>query len=195
MRDTEELVSDVARAVRDGDARVRTPSGTIDLSPPWERLRVDEAFRRHAGLELDAIRDDEDAFYRAFVERVEPVLGRERPVFLTHWPAHAAALARLHRDDARFADRVEAFAGGLELSNGFSELTNADEQRARLEADDRERVARGLPRYPLDERFLGALEDGIPPSGGNALGLDRLVMLVLELDHIEDAVAFGSRRR
>jgi lysyl-tRNA synthetase class 2 len=195
MRDTEELVAHVARTVRDGDTRVSTRDGvTIDLAPPWDRMTVDEALRLHAGTTLAALADDEDAFDRAFVEKLEPVLGRERPVFLTHWPARAAALARLCPDDPTLADRVEAFAGGLELSNGFGELVDAKEQRARLERDDRERARRGLPRYPIDERFLSALEEGLPPCAGNALGLDRLVMLVLELDDIADALAFPSGR-
>jgi lysyl-tRNA synthetase class 2 len=83
---------------------------------------------------------------------------------------------------------------GVELCNGFGELTDPAEQRARFEHDQRERERLGLPVYPIDERFLSALEQGIPPSGGNALGLDRLVMLALGAAHIEDVLAIPCSR-
>jgi len=92
------------------------------------------------------------------------------------------------------AERFEAYVAGVELCNGFGELTCPDEQRARLEADQAERAARALPVYPLDERFLRALAEGMPPSGGNALGLDRLVMLALGAAHIEDVIAIPRSR-
>ena len=100
-----------------------------------------------------------------------------------------ASLARKKPGSPEVAERFEAYVAGIELCNGFGELTCPDEQRARLLADQAERRARGLPVYPIDERFLRALEEGIPPSGGNALGLDRLVMLALGAAHIEDVIA------
>ncbi len=105
-----------------------------------------------------------------------------------------ASLARLIPGKPDRADRFEAFVNGMELCNGFGELVDPIEQRARLERDQATRAARGLPVYPIDERFIAALHEGIPPSGGNALGIDRLVMLLLGVDRIEDAVAFGSER-
>jgi lysyl-tRNA synthetase class 2 len=127
-------------------------------------------------------------------ERVEPQLGRGRPTFLTGWPASMASLARLDPQDPSVAERVEAFVDGMELSNGFSELIDAREQRARLLRDQAARAAEGKAVYPVDERFLGALAEGIPPSGGNALGVDRLVMLVLGARHIDDVVAIPPAR-
>src|SRR5690606_10955808 len=127
-------------------------------------------------------------------ERIEPGLGYPKPVFLTHWPASMASLARLSPEDPRFADRVEAYVDGVELSNGFGELVDPQEQRARLERDRDERRRTGRDDYPIDERFLAALEEGIPPSGGNALGFDRLVMLLTGTTNIGDVVTFPQSR-
>jgi lysyl-tRNA synthetase class 2 len=194
MHDTEELVAHVARAVNDGSTVVVRGGRAIDLAPPWDRLTVAEAFERHAGVRVEDVLPDETRFFELLATRIEPALGLDRPVFLTHWPRAMASLARLHPNDPSVAERVEAFAAGIELSNGFSELVDPVEQRARLEEDDRTRATLGLPRYPIDERFLGALAEGLPPSAGNALGVDRLVMLLLGEAHIEDVVAFPSRR-
>ena len=189
MRDTEEMVAHVARAVLGG-----TRVGSIDLAPPWDRLTVDEAFERHAGLRTVDVLPDEERFFRVLTETIEPMLGTERPVFLTEWPSSMASLARVlpHRPDR--ADRFECFAAGVELCNGFGELTDPVEQRARLERDRAARDLVGLPVYPIDERFLAALEEGMPPSGGNALGVDRLVMLLLGAPQIDDVVAIPDAR-
>jgi lysyl-tRNA synthetase class 2 len=194
MQDTEELVAHTAHVVL-GTTRLRSRDGaTIELEPPWERLTVDEAWIRYAGVRVDEVLPDEDRFFLLFAERVEPQLGRERPTFLTEWPASMASLARLLPDRRDRADRFEAFVDGLELCNGFGELVDAAEQRARLERDREVRTARGLPVYPIDERFLAALEEGIPPSGGNALGFDRLVMLLTGARTIDDVVTFSNAR-
>jgi lysyl-tRNA synthetase class 2 len=134
---------------------------------------------------LDDVVDDDDAFYRVLVEDIEPQLGKERPVFLTRYPARMASLARLCPDDPSVADRFEAYIDGIELCNGFGELTDATEQRRRFEADLAARKRLGRPSYPIDEDFLAALEH-MPASGGNALGVDRLVMLLLR----DDVIAF-----
>jgi lysyl-tRNA synthetase class 2 len=194
MRDTEQLVAHVARALSGGEAVLHTSQGPIDVTPPWPRLTVREAFARHCGLELDDVVHDEDRFYRELVERIEPALEGMGAVFLTEYPASMASLARKKPDDPRVAERFEAYVGGIELCNGFGELTDADEQRARFVHDQRERERLGLPVYPIDERFMAALEQGIPPSGGNALGLDRLVMLALGAAHIEDVLAIPRSR-
>lgn len=191
MRDTEQMVAHAARTVL-GTTRVEGERGAIELAAPWERLTVDEAFERYAGVRVADVLPDEERFFRILTETIEPELGRARPVFLIEWPASMASLAQLLPNGR--ADRFEAFVDAMELCNGFGELTDAVEQRARLQHDQRAREARGLPVYPLDERFLAALEEGMPPSGGNALGVDRLVMLLLGARDIDDVVALSAAR-
>lgn len=193
LAETEELVAFVATDVL-GSPRIRFRGHEVDLSPPWERMTVREAFRKYANADADALLADETEFYRVLVERIEPELGRGKPTFLYGYPASQASLARLDPHDPSVAERVEAYVEGVELSNGFGELTNADEQRARLAADDAAREREGKPRYPVDERFLAALESGIPPCVGNALGFDRLVMLLCDAASIEDVVSFSNAR-
>jgi lysyl-tRNA synthetase class 2 len=166
----------------------------VDVAPPWERLRVDDAFRKFAGVEVDAVLPDEERFFRILVDEIEPNLGCPRPTVLTHWPASMASLARLHPHDPKWADRVEVYIDGVELSNGFGELIDPGEQRHRLERDRDARRRLGLDEYPIDEAFLSALEEGLPPCGGNALGLDRLVMLLTGAPCIDRVVAVPSRR-
>ena len=191
MRDTEELVASVAQTVL-GSTVIPGLGGAaaIDVAAPWHRLTIREAFRQCAGLDADAL--DDERFYRTLTETIEPKLGFPKPVFLTEWPARMASLARLCPHDATVAERFEAFVGGVELSNGFGELTDPSEQRARLFHDQEARRATGKAVYPIDERFLSALGEGMPPSGGNALGVDRLVMLVTGASDIREVLAFAE---
>lgn len=159
---------------------------------PWARTTVREAFREHAGVELETLRGDDDAFFRRWVERVQPRLGQDRPVFVTDWPASMASLARLKENG--MADRFEAFYRGVELCNGYGELTDPKEQRKRLERDLAERRAASKPLYPIDERFLEALERGMPESGGNALGFDRLLMVLERAESIQAVMPFPENR-
>jgi elongation factor P--(R)-beta-lysine ligase len=191
MRDTEELAAELARLVNDKPLLQRA-GRTIDLTPPWQRLTVSEAFARFAGADALALASDEDKFYRVLVEQVEPKLGTERPTFLTHYPARMASLARLVPGRAEVADRFEAYIDGIELCNGFGELTDAREQRSRMVRDQAARERLGKTAYPIDEKFIAALEQGLPPSGGNALGMDRLIMLLLGADDIQGVMAFPT---
>jgi lysyl-tRNA synthetase class 2 len=122
---------------------------------------------------------------------VEPELGLERPTFLIDWPASMAALSRLKADDPRWAERFELYAGGLELANGFSELTDAGEQRARLLEEQALRRRLGRPVLPLDERFLAALPR-MPDAGGVAVGFDRLLMLLTGAGAIGEVLLFPA---
>ena len=117
------------------------------------------------------------------------------PLLVTDWPAPMASLARLKPGDPTLAERMELYCGGLELANGFFELTDPAEQRRRFEADLAQRRAQGLPAVPLDEAFLAALEEGMPPAVGMALGLDRLAMLLSGAPHIRDVMPFGWDER
>ena len=178
MRDTEDLIAYVAEALGAPCA--------AELWSPWPRLTVDEAFRRYAEAVIDA--SDEERFFRVWAEQVQPELGQDRPVFVTDWPAPMASLAKINEDGT--ADRFEAFFRGIELCNGFGELTDPEEQRKRFERDQADRLASGRAVYPIDEKFLQALEVGMPESGGNALGVDRLIMLLSEADTIQAVMPF-----
>ncbi|RUX74534.1 MULTISPECIES: EF-P lysine aminoacylase EpmA [unclassified Mesorhizobium] len=178
-----------------------------------ERLTVADAFAHHAGIDLlatvaadgstdrDALHaalthaglrtapDDSwaDLFSRVMVEKVEPFLGQGRATILCEYPVAEAALARPSQRDPRLAERFELYCCGVELANGFGELTDADEQRRRfvIEMDEKQRVYG--ERYPLDEDFLSALAI-MPPASGIALGFDRLAMLATGAQKIEDVI-------
>jgi lysyl-tRNA synthetase class 2 len=214
MEDLERLVEACARALSpDGTPRAVRGGEPLDLAAPFDRLTVTEAFRRGAGIDLPACGNDagrlaeaarragldpgppgepfDDVFFRVMLDAVEPRIGRARPVYLTDWPAPMAALSRVRTDDARFAERFELYTGGLELANGFSELTDAAEQRRRLVAEQEQRRRLGRPVHPLDERFLAALQR-MPPAGGVAVGLDRLLMLLVGAETIADVLLFPA---
>jgi lysyl-tRNA synthetase class 2 len=188
MRDTEDLVAMVT------GGRVTLGERTIDTRAPVERWTVCEAFDRFAGVRedetLDLAANDEERYFELMVDAVEPGLAAlDHAVFLVDYPASQASLARKRPDDPRVAERFELYVAGVELCNGFGELTDVAEQRARLERDREERSTRGLPVYPIDEKFVDALAH-VPPSGGNALGLDRLVALVCGGTEIQRVMAF-----
>ena len=212
MADLEALVEACARALSpDRAARAIRGGATLDLAAPFERLTVAEAFRRHAGIDLAACGNDaarladaarragldpgppgepfDDVFFRVMLEAVEPRIGAARPCYLLDWPAPMAALSRLRRDDPRFAERFELYAGGLELANGFSELNDAAEQRRRLVAEQEQRRRLGRPVHPLDDRFLEAV-GRMPEAGGVALG--RLLMLLAGAEAISDVLLFPA---
>jgi lysyl-tRNA synthetase class 2 len=191
MQDTEQLVA----AVTGG--RVTLGPRTVDVRPPAQRLTVCEAFERFAGVGADETLamsvSDEDRFFRLLVENVEPALERlDHAVFLTEYPVSQASLARKKPGDARVAERFELYVAGVELCNGFGELTDAAEQKERFLRDQETRRERGLPVYPVDARFVEALERGLPPCAGNALGVDRLVALACGTTEIRSVMAFAD---
>jgi lysyl-tRNA synthetase class 2 len=142
------------------------------------------ALAAEAGVLLRPGETWEDLFFRLLLERIEPRLGRANPTFLTHWPAAQAALARRDPADPRVAERFELFVCGIELANAFVELTDPVEQRERFVADRALRHALYGPDWDMDEDFLMALTEGMPPSAGIALGFDRLAMIASGADRI-----------
>ena len=209
-QDTEQMVSAVAQEVL-GAIRLLHRNRPVDLTPPWERITVQDAVLRHARIDLAAHPDApslcrsarengfsavapddawEVAFFKVFLDGVEPHLGRGRPTILMDYPASMAALARRKADAPGLAERFEVYIAGVELANAFSELNDPREQRARFLAEQAERRAHGGAPPPLDDRFLSAMEAGIPPAGGIALGVDRLVTLLTDEDDIRDVMAF-----
>ncbi|MBX3568093.1 MAG: EF-P lysine aminoacylase GenX [Rhizobiaceae bacterium] len=200
-------------ARRSGVARFAFRGREADPFATPERLTVRDAFSRHAGIELmasiradgstdrDALHaavdaagirtasDDNwaDLFSRVMVEKIEPNLGIGRATVLCEYPTAEAALARPTAHDPRVAERFELYCCGVELANGFGELTDAAEQRRRFEAEMDEKHRVYGERYPLDEDFLAALAI-MPEASGVALGFDRLVMLATGARHIEDVL-------
>jgi lysyl-tRNA synthetase class 2 len=177
---------------------------------PAERLSYREALRRHAGV--DAFGSTEDELLAAArrhgiqcdaeLDRdatldllmglvVGPRLGRNNPCFVCDYPATQAALARLKPGLPRVAARFELYLDGLELANGFHELAQAEEQRARFTHELALRAQRGQVQSPLDDNFLAALMSGLPDCAGVALGFDRLVAIALGADKLADAMAFS----
>jgi lysyl-tRNA synthetase class 2 len=197
LRDTEAIVSAVVRRLSGGTV-LRTAAGRrLDVRPPFPRTTVRDAFKKHAGVAdaVDLAATDETRFFELLVDRVEPALARSpHPWILHEFPRTQGALARPCSTDASVVERFEVYAAGIELSNGFGELTDPVEQRLRFEAEVERRRREGGRAQPLDERFLAALEEGLPPSGGNALGMDRLVALALGERRIADVMAFPRER-
>jgi elongation factor P--(R)-beta-lysine ligase len=207
--DYERIMSDLERALAD----VERTAGRSEIFGrlPFERVTVRDALLRSTGIDLRNCSDAvslaraaeeagvrtvpgeafEDVFFRVFLERVEPTLGRERPTFVFDYPAPMASLARLKPEDPPVAERFELYAQGLELANGFSELNDALEQRRRLQEEQALRRVTGRPAYPIDERFLEAV-GRMPPSGGVAVGLDRVLMLLLGAERIDEVLLFPA---
>ena len=186
MREIEEIVGAAAASMHVGE--VYYGEASCDLRPPWTRLNVDAAFRQYAGWSPSEA-FDEDRFYFDLVDKVDRHLGRDRPTILFHYPTPLAMLAQLHPADSRIARRFEVYLAGIEIANAFEELTDAQEQRRRFEADLERRRQQGKPIYPIDEVFLRAVGE-MPPCSGIAVGVDRLVMLLLGADKVGDVMAF-----
>jgi len=129
-----------------------------------------------------------------FSEIIEPKIGNESPCFVYNFPCSQASLAQLCPDDSRVAQRFECYFKGVELVNGFNELTDMDLQHQRFQCDNLERQRISLPEKPIDKDFLMALSHGLPQCSGVALGIDRLIMLALKVDHIEQVISFPIDR-
>jgi lysyl-tRNA synthetase class 2 len=192
LADTETLIVALAEQLGMSESLV-VRGRRISLKRPFLRISVDDAFRRYAGVDDVSLLAERDPskYFELLVSHVEPALAKlDQPVFLTRYPASQAALSRRCSDDPRFAERAELYVAGIELCNAYGELSSPEEQRRRFEEEVASRRAQGQPEYPLDERFLGALFEGMPQSAGNALGLDRLMMLLLEQPSIAETLAF-----
>jgi elongation factor P--(R)-beta-lysine ligase len=202
------------RLMSEVESLVRELLGPAGAGRPAERITYREAFLRELQLDpIDASLEDIERLTRALGYRpqgaaaerdahlellmgsvVGPRLGRDTLAFVHRYPASQAALARLDAHEPAVALRFELYAEGIELANGFEELTCAREQRSRFERDLLERTRLGLPALGMDERLLGALAASLPECSGVALGFDRLVMLALGAQHIDEVLAFPIER-
>ena len=180
----------------------------IDLTPPWERLSVKEAFLKYADVDEETLLDKiklmqkaiakgyrqitswEEAFDQILLNEVEPNLGQGKPTILYDYPIQLGAYAQAKKTDPRYAERFEVFINGLELGNAFSEITDPKTQAEVMDKDANERQKLGKQLLPIDEDFLTAMTAGLPKVSGIAVGVDRLVMLFADTDKIEDVIMF-----
>jgi len=208
---TEELVAFVARETL-GTTTVERDGDTIDLSPPWRRVTLRDAILDETGVDIAAITDrdelaaqmksrglevGEGAGWGKLVDEllsklVEPKL--IQPTFVLDYPVELSPFARPHRSEPGLVERFEGFVGGVEIANAFSELNDPDEQRARFEEQQRLQLAGDEDVQPFDEDYLRALEQGMPPTGGLGLGIDRLVMILSGRHSIREVVLFPALR-
>ncbi|MGQ9859448.1 MAG: EF-P lysine aminoacylase EpmA [Thermodesulfobacteriota bacterium] len=212
MEDCEELICHLA-TLTGNHGSIQHGESPLDLSRPWPRLTVREVMRQYASVDVDQIGslEDmvrvangkgytevdsswpwEDIFYRIFLQEVEPQLPKSRPFFLVDYPLEMGSLARRKPDAPRWVERFELYLGGLELANGFSELTDPLEQEARLISERSQRERAGKELYPVDRSFLEALQRGIPEAAGVALGVDRLLMVLTGSSDIKDVIPFPA---
>ncbi len=181
-----------------------------NLSSPWEKITVAEAFRRFVGIDVETLLSEtkllevgrqkgyqitsdttwEQVFHQLLMNEIEPFLGMVVPTVLMDYPAVLCPLCQTTPDDERFAQRFEVYLAGLELGNAFGELTDPVKQKANCLADLAERRKLGKTEYPLDEEFIAALESGMPTTSGIAVGLDRVVMLFADAASLQEVMFF-----
>jgi lysyl-tRNA synthetase class 2 len=212
MEDCEKLVHFLTTRLFENDF-LQYQGSNINVSPPWPRLKVRDAFLEYAGIQHEDFEDPvrlreaalkkgykvnektpfEDVFFLIFMNEIEPKLGFDKPVILFDYPIQMAALSKACEDDPRYAERFEIYIAGMELANAFTELNDPDEQRKRLEAERLERQKLQKDDYPVDQSFISALEFGMPPSAGPALGVDRLIMLLTDTPDINNVLFFPHK--
>jgi lysyl-tRNA synthetase class 2 len=202
------LVAHVAERVL-GTTKVERDGTEIDLTPPWERLTLRDAVRERAGIDLAewpsreelagalGRKPEADEGWGKLVDGVlsklvEPTL--VQPTFIVDYPVELSPFAKKHRTEEGFVERWEAFAGGIEIANAFTELNDPDEQRRRFEQQLEELRRGDEDAQPFDEAFVEALELGMPPTGGVGLGIDRLVMVLTGARSLREVVLFPAMR-
>jgi len=186
MDQCEALIFSVARDL--GVSEIIRQNKQINFCPPWEKISVEDAFSKYAPFSLEYALA-RDTFDEILVDYIEPHLGINKPSFIYDYPAKLAALAKLNENNHSLSERFELYIGGLEIANGFSELTDALEQRRRFEEALEKRSAKNWTRYPMPEKFLQTLET-MPSCAGIALGIDRLAMILTGATSIDEVVAF-----
>ncbi len=202
MEDVENLLRRLAR-LSSGAEEIRRGGRRIPLSPDWERQEMEDAFAELLGCpvgDADALRAAlsgrgiragpsetwEELFFRSLVDVIEPSLAERGAVFLTGFPVVLAGMAKRREGSADVSERFEGYLAGIELVNGYEELTDAGEQETRLAELSERHAHQTGERLPVDPEFLAALRKGLPPCSGAALGMDRLMMLLLAAETIAD---------
>ncbi|MDR0519153.1 MAG: lysine--tRNA ligase [Clostridiales Family XIII bacterium] len=211
MRLTENIVSKAALAAT-GSMTITYQGKTFDLTPPWERISMQDAVKKWAGVDFDAIQTDEEARAAAKEKGVEEAdkLTRglaivelfemycedhlEGPVFITGHPVEISPLSKRDPADTRITRRFEAYINTWEIANGFSELNDPIDQYQRFKDQQSQLEAGDDEAHPMDEDFVNALEVGLPPTGGLGVGIDRVVMLILDAPTIRDVILFPTMK-
>jgi len=195
MNDTENLFKYVGQKLK--VEKLKYKNKEIEYLNGWKKVSVKELWQKYLQENLDDYLDVknlkeltkkrgwsvdendtyEDLFYKIFLNEIEVHLGIEKPIFVYDYPAQMCSLSRLCKNDDRYAERFELYIGGLELANAFGELTDAKAQKVNLEKDQLLRRELNKEIWPIDENFIAALDSGLPPAGGIALGVDRMVVL------------------
>jgi len=202
------LVSHVAQTVL-GTTKVERDGAEIELAPPWKRITLRDAIGEETGIDVIEHPDRDSLAQAMGVEprpehgwgklvddllskAVEPKL--IQPTFITDYPVEMSPFAKAHRTDEGLVERWEAYVGGFEIANAFSELNDPDEQRRRFEAQAAELARGDAEAQPMDLNYIQALESGMPPTGGVGLGIDRLVMLLTGAKSLREVVLFPAMR-
>lgn len=172
-----------------GSDKLKYQGGDYDLSTPWPRISVAEAFKKFAHKNVLKVSDGD--FYKIFFNEIEPALAKShKPFFIYDYPISQASLSRPKRLDPRFAERFEVFLAGIELGNCFSELIDAKAQKKRFEKEKILRQAQDKTDYPIDSDLIEALKSGLPEVSGIAVGVDRLIMLAADVPSVADTLFF-----
>ena len=211
MEITENLVAYVAKEVL-GTTKVEYQGKTIDFTPPWKRIKMQDAVKEHTGVDFDKINTDEEAIEVAKEHKLEIKPGMTRghvisemfeefceqymdqPTFIIGHPVEISPLAKRNPDDSRITNRFEAFANCWEIANAFSELNDPIDQRERFEEQLRQKEYGDDEAHPMDEDFLNAIEVGLPPTGGLGIGVDRLIILLTNQASIRDVIFFPTMK-
>jgi lysyl-tRNA synthetase class 2 len=187
MDHCEELIRYIGESINCGESIVYQ-GRQIDLKGPWPRISVNNAFEKYASKSLEKALSH-NKFDETLALEIEPHLGIGKPLFLYDYPESQRAFSKIKAQEPDFAERFELYIQGMEICNAFSEITDPDEQRKRFEEERSARKKSGKKVYPMPEKFLQVLKD-MPKASGNALGIDRLVMLFADTTVIDDVVAF-----
>ena len=169
-----------------GGTKIKSRGYEVELGGEWTLLPVREAFRRYANVSADEVAEQESLFEEILVEKVEPNLPKDRPCVLIDYPVRFGAFARAKASDPTLAERWEVYVAGVELANTYGELIDPVVQRERFAAARATRKRLGLTEYPEPTAFLDAIDRGMPPAAGSALGFDRLVMLLAGADSLSE---------
>jgi lysyl-tRNA synthetase class 2 len=207
----EEMIPWVAHTVL-GTTTLSYQGQTVDLRPPWRRVTLRDAIHEQTGIDVEAFPEASELYQQVahldlelsptsprgkiidelLSAKVEPTL--VQPTFLLDYPVELSPLAKRKPDNPRLVERFEAYAGGIEIANAFTELNDALDQRARFLQQIEARAAGDLEAHVLDEEYLEALEHGMPPTGGLGIGIDRLVMLLTDQRSIREVILFPAMR-